>query len=318
MSAPTAPVRHTVLRAAEARYAPPTVGPQGQGFTVWTCVEETTPGAVHTGFEICRLEPGGTVEACTASHEKQVYLLEGEVVLQTPGDAALLRPGDYALIPTGVPHAWRNESGQPVRWAHMAAPLPRAAFDGDVLSVPEVPPTTPIPVDPRDPRTRRCGHIDPANLDPARQTQENLALSASMRTALLVYSGINLRMMIDTDLGADMGTMFMVSYDPDGVAGPHDHPLEETYLFLSGSVEATFDGAVYHLGPGDFAFAGVGCVHSFRNLNDGPLRWLETQAPQPPSRHAYRFRRDWNYLGDKLASGNKAESATVSGEGEGS
>jgi mannose-6-phosphate isomerase-like protein (cupin superfamily) len=200
----------------------------------------------------------------------------------------------------------------------MTGPQPRAAHNGDIIVVPPLPATPPVPVDPRDPRTRHCGHIDEENLDPARQTQENLALSASMRTALLVYSGINLRMMIDTDLGADMGTMFMVSYDPDGVAGPHDHPLEETYLFLSGSVEATFDGVVYHLGPGDFAFAGVGCVHSFRNLNDGPLRWLETQAPQPPPRHAYRFRRDWNYLSDKLASGEEAGAATVAAEEEGS
>ena len=50
------------------------------------------------------------------------------------------------------------------------------------------------------------------------------------------------------------------------------------------------------LRPGDVAWAGVGCVHSFRNLGDGPLRWLETQSPQPPGRHSYRFARDWDYL----------------------
>jgi mannose-6-phosphate isomerase-like protein (cupin superfamily) len=48
--------------------------------------------------------------------------------------------------------------------------------------------------------------------------------------------------------------------------------------------------------PGDVAFAGVGCVHGFRNTGTGPLRWLETQAPQPPGRHSYRFVRDWDYL----------------------
>ena len=31
-----------------------------------------------------------------------------------------------------------------------------------------------------------------------------------------------------------------------------------------------------------------------------PVRWLETQSPQMPARHAYRFARDWNYLTDKL------------------
>ena len=83
------------------------------------------------------------------------------------------------------------------------------------------------------------------------------------------------------------------------MAGPHDHPFEETYLFLEGRAEGTFDGETYELGPGDVAFAGVGCVHSFQ-LGGGPLRWLETQAPQPPARHSYRFRRDWDYLADVL------------------
>ena len=107
-------------------------------------------------------------------------------------------------------------------------------------------------------------------------------MSASMRTALLVYSGITVKMMIDSDLGAQLSTMFMVQYEPTGLIGGHDHPFEETYLILDGAVEATFDGASYVLGPGDVGWAGVGCVHSFRPAGDGPVRWLETQAPQPP------------------------------------
>jgi hypothetical protein len=47
----------------------------------------------------------------------------------------------------------------------------------------------------------------------------------------------------------------------------------------------------------------VGCVHSFTNPADVPVRWLETQAPQPPARHSYRFARDWDYLRDVLADG---------------
>jgi hypothetical protein len=37
-------------------------------------------------------------------------------------------------------------------------------------------------------------------------------------------------------------------------------------------------------------------VHGFANPADRPVRWLETQAPQPPARHSYRFTRDWEYL----------------------
>jgi quercetin dioxygenase-like cupin family protein len=121
----------------------------------------------------------------------------------------------------------------------------------------------------RDPRTRNFGHIDADSMDPALQTQDRLAVSASMRTALLVYSGISVKMMVDSDLGADLSTMFMVQYEPGGFAGAHDHPLEEAYLILDGEVEATFDDETYELGPGDVAWAGVGCVHSFRNIGDG-------------------------------------------------
>ena len=98
--------------------------------------------------------------------------------------------------------------------------------------------------------------------------------------------------------------MFMVQYEPDGKAGAHDHPLEETYFFLEGDVDAVFDGQRYRLAPGDAAWAGVGCMHEFANAGDGIVRWLETQAPQPPGRHSYRFARDWTYLRDALDGGS--------------
>jgi hypothetical protein len=31
------------------------------------------------------------------------------------------------------------------------------------------------------------------------------------------------------------------------------------------------------------------------------VRWLETQSPAPPSRHTYRYVRDWSYLQDRLS-----------------
>jgi hypothetical protein len=35
------------------------------------------------------------------------------------------------------------------------------------------------------------------------------------------------------------------------------------------------------------------------------VRWLETQAPQPPARHSYRFVRDWDYLRERLPAGEE-------------
>ena len=284
-------VRHAVFHAGEAVFAP-TAG--DDGFRRWTPVGESN--AVHTGFGLCELDPGSAVGAHVHSFEESVYLLGGAVILETEESATTLAGGDYALLPVGTPHAWRNDGIEAARWAEMLAPQPRARTGGDTFALPPLTFRTATPFDVRDPRNRLFGQVDPANMDPAKQTQDRLVVSASMRTALLVYSGISVKMMVDSDLGAQLSTMFMVQYEPNGVAGPHDHPFEEVYLFLEGTAEATFDGVRYELGPGDLAFAGVGCVHSFRNLAGGPLRWLETQAPMPPRRHSYRFARDWDYL----------------------
>jgi len=295
--------RHIVRRAGDADLAVPEGwNERCQGFGRWSVVDEAA-GAVHTGFGICALRPDGHVAAHVHSFEVSFHVLEGEVVLETSERALLVRAGDYGLLPVGVPHAWRG-AGAGARWAEMLAPQPRARFGGDTFFVPPLDGAggPPVPVDVRDPRTRSLGHIEPASMDAHKQTQDLLEVSASMRTALLVYSGISVKMMVDSDLGALLSTMFMVQYEPQGVAGTHDHPLEETYLILDGEVDATFDGQRYRLGPGDVAWAGVGCVHGFANArDDAAVRWLETQAPQPPMRHSYRFTRDWDYLGAALA-----------------
>ncbi|HEY7704056.1 MAG TPA: cupin domain-containing protein [Acidimicrobiia bacterium] len=291
---------HIVRPASQLRLEPPVeFDGRCRGYTVDSIVSEEG-GAVQMGFRLAGLEPGGSVDTHLHSFEESVYVIEGDLVLDTPEGSFHLITGDYGLLPVGLPHALRNLSSGAASFAQMRAPLPRRRFDFDTYFPPVLTAAEPVRIDVRDPRTRAFGHIDPENMDASMQTQDRLALSASMRTALLVYSGITVKMMIDSDLGADLSTMFMVQYVPGGFAGAHDHPLEEAYLILEGEVEGSFDGEAYRLGPGDVAWAGVGCVHAFRNLGAGPVRWLETQAPQPPGRHSYRFARDWKYLTDNL------------------
>jgi quercetin dioxygenase-like cupin family protein len=296
--------RHVVRLAGEAAMAVPDGwAGRGRGFRRWSVVDEDA-GAVHTGFGVCELDPGGSVDAHVHSFEESFHLLEGELVAVTGEGAVLLRPGDYGLLPVGVPHAWSNPGRATARWAEMLAPQPRARHGGDTFFVPPLPGAAgAVAVDVRDPRTRAFGHIEPANMDVGKQTQGQLAVSASMRTALLVYSGITVKMMVDGELGAQLQTMFMVQYEPAGVAGTHDHPFEETYMILEGEVDASFDGKRYRMGAGDVAWAGVGCVHGFSNPAPRVVRWLETQAPMPPARHSYRFTRDWDYLAAALGEG---------------
>jgi quercetin dioxygenase-like cupin family protein len=292
--------QHLVRPATAADFTPPHGwASAAKSFRRWTVVGEEG-GAVHTGFGICEMDPGGSLPAHVHSFEESVFVVDGTGVLDTSEGSYRLSAGDYGLIPVWVPHRWRNDGDATVRWAEMQGPVPRDRHGGDTFLVPSLPQADPIVANPRDPRTRRFGNITRDHMDPSRQSQDLLAVSASMRTALLVYSGITVKMMVDSDLGAQLSTMFMVQYDPDGKVGGHDHPFEETYYFLEGRAEATFDGERYELGPGDVAWAGVGCVHSFRNLGGGPLRWLETQSPQPPGRHSYRFARDLDYLREVL------------------
>jgi quercetin dioxygenase-like cupin family protein len=287
---------HLVRRAGEVSPVAPGGWAAGSsGYRRAVLVGEAD-GAVHTGFALCELDPGGSLPTHVHSFEESFHVVEGSAVVETSDGSHRIPAGGYGMLPVGMPHRWRNDTSLPARWLEMQAPAPRAGHQDDTYLVPDLAYGDAADLDVRDPRTRSYGSITASHMDPALQGQEMLAVSASMRTALLVYSGITVKMMVDSDLGARLSTMFMVQYAPDGVAGAHDHPFEETYCFLEGRGEATFDGERYDLGPGDVAWAGVGCVHGFRNAGDGPLRWLETQAPQPPPRHSYRFARDWEYL----------------------
>jgi mannose-6-phosphate isomerase-like protein (cupin superfamily) len=292
---------HLIRPAGDVELVAPTAGWAGSatGYRRSTAVGEDT-GAVHTGFVIGELDSGGSLPWHVHSYEESFYVVTGAMKADTIEGSFRLSDGGYGVVPVGMPHRLRNDSEPPVRWAEMQAPMPRSAYEDDTFLVPAPLVDEAVDVDVRDPRNRYFGKITPSQMDPAKQSQDLLEVTASMRTALLVYGGINVKMMVDPDLGAQLATMFMVEYDPDGATGPHDHPFEETYFFLEGQAEATFEGKPVVVGAGDIAWAGVGCPHSFRNLGGGPLRWLETQAPQPPRRYSYRFARDWNYLREVL------------------
>ena len=292
---------YLVRPAGEIELVAPTTGwaSSSTGYRRAMAVSEDDH-AVHTGFMIAELDPGGWIPWHVHSYEESYYVATGTAVVDTAEGSFRLREGGYGVVPVGMPHRLRNDSELAVRWAEMQAPMPRSAYQDDTFLVSGPAYQEAADVDVRDPRNRYFGRITPSHMDATKQSQDLIEVTASMRTALLVYGGINVKMMVDSDLGAQLATMFMVHYDPDGATGPHDHPFEETYFFLEGQAEATFDGKPVVLDPGDIAWAGAGCPHSFRNLGGGPLRWLETQAPQPPRRYSYRFARDWDYLREVL------------------
>jgi quercetin dioxygenase-like cupin family protein len=258
-------------------------------------------GSTHMALTLASLE-GGHVDEHLHSFETSLYVLEGEPVLYLDGRGVRLQPGACGLIGVGVPHAFRSEERG--LWLEMAAPRPRldasdTFFLGPALDAPAE------PLDARDPRNRNFflfteGESDLELLKQA-QAMGAPTVSGSMATAVLAYSGIAVKMLVDQRLDAQLHTMFMVDYQPGACANPHDHPFEESYYMLEGEVDVVADGDRYTLRPGDVFWTGAGCVHAFYETQGRPVRWLETSAPAPPPRYSYRHERDWSYLAERLA-----------------
>jgi quercetin dioxygenase-like cupin family protein len=297
----TARRRHAFVARDDVRLAGALPG-RSSGLTRAVLVGEHT-GSVHTGFSLVELGAGGHVDAHVHSYESSFYVLAGNPVLYLDGRGVRLEPGACGALPVGAAHAWR--APEPARWLEMAAPCPRG--DGrppDTFFLGPAPGAEPAALDLRDPRNRhlfRLGEHD-MDLDRLRQGAEVAAptVSASMATAALAYSGITVKMLVDKRLDAQLHTMFMVAYEPGGVAHPHDHPFEETYYMLGGEIDVVADGERHTLRPGDVFWTGVGCIHAFYEVKGGTALWLETSAPGPPDRHSYRFERDWEYLASEV------------------
>jgi quercetin dioxygenase-like cupin family protein len=243
----------------------------------------------------------GHVDEHLHSFETSFYVLEGEPILYFEGKGVRLVPGACGAIPVGTPHAFRCDGS--ARWIEMASPRPRT--DGsDTFFLGPVPDAEEVPLDARDPRNHnlfllREGEMDVDRLKTA-QAMGAPTVSGSMATALLAYSGIAVKMLVDQRLDAQLHTMFMVDYQPGAAANPHDHPFEESYYILEGEVDVVADGDRHTLRPGDAFWTGTGCVHAFYETRGERVVWLETSAPGPPPRHSYRHERDWAYLAEQL------------------
>ena len=260
-------------------------------------------GAVHTELAAGAFAPGGWLRRHVHSFEEALYVLAGELAIEIGGAAHRLVAGRLRLMPIGTWHALANAGDGPGALAvgeHAPAPGAGRRPQGHVLHPRDVRPGRPRgrAARPRfgDPAVRLVGHYDgtPPQVEALRVTDPARGRKpAGMDTAILAYSGISVKMLVDKVFGADMLTMFTVDYELNGSAQAHDHPFEETYVFLAGEVEAELDGEHHTLRPGDVVFAGVGSLHGFYNTGTERVRWLETQAPQPPVRHAYRWAPTW-------------------------
>lgn len=262
-------------------------------------------GSPHMNMAAVWLDAGGRVSPVVHSYEWSLYLFTGEVVVTMLGQRITLTADHCIVIPIGVEYAIDGIAPSS-SWLQCSAPaeLDDSHRRDTFFTGGELEAGAAAAFDLRDPRNKHAFRFDQSSMDLATLAVGSLvnapSVSASMATALLAYSGIGVRMLVDQRVGAQLHTMFMVHYQPTAIAHPHDHPFEETYVFTAGEVTALVEGREMVLGPGDVLWCGVGSDHGFHNPGPGHVQWIETQSPQPPAQHSYRFNRDWEYLEQKL------------------
>ncbi|MGH9019791.1 MAG: cupin domain-containing protein [Acidimicrobiales bacterium] len=293
----------TAIDDSSAR-TPDSYADHSSGYRRQVLVSRDT-GSPHMTLTIGLLDSGGHVASVLHSFETSLYVLSGTLAVTTLGQTTHLGPDHVIVLPIATTYTLRAVDG-PARWLQMSAPAELddgrrrdTFFTGESLVESE-----PVVPDMRDPRNRNAARFDIASMDLAKLAAGTNVLdptaSPSMATALLAYSGIGVKMLVDRQVGAHLHTMFMVAYQPTAIAHPHDHPFEEAYVFVEGETHALVDGESHVLHPGDVLWCGVGADHGFENRGGSLVRWIEVQAPPPPDRHSYRFSREWEHLAEKL------------------
>jgi mannose-6-phosphate isomerase-like protein (cupin superfamily) len=189
------------LKRAGEVYGRPGGGP---GCRRATLVE----GAVHHSLDLCSLDAGASVDRHLHSFEESFYVLSGEPVVELGGHAVRLAPGSGGLVPVAVEHSWRSDG--PATWIEMAAPRRRGDDEpADTFLVGPAAGGDPAGLDVRDPRSRRLFQLDDEQLDVARSSTQGAPVDApdvspSMTTAVLAYSGIAVKMLVDAARGAHL------------------------------------------------------------------------------------------------------------------
>src|ERR671922_1461362 len=154
-------------------------------------------GSTHLALTLVSLVDGH-VDEHVHSYETSFYVLEGEPVLYLEGRGVRLRQGACGAVTVGTPHAFRSDGS--ALWIEMASPRPRT--DGsDTFFLGPPPDADATPLDARDPRNHNLFLLTDGEMDLDRLKRGAAAgaptVSASMATAVLAYSGIAVKMLVD-------------------------------------------------------------------------------------------------------------------------
>jgi quercetin dioxygenase-like cupin family protein len=255
---------------------------RSEGYDRRTLVDRAA-GSVHQAMTVSALAPGGRVDPHLHAFEEGIYVLEGSVRLTVAGAEEELTADDFCFVGVGVPHSFANASPQSARWFEVSAPQPGAALDDTVFVADGA------KGDVAEPAYRR----DRFELGELPEPSSAIGLAGFGAANV---GGASLRILMEQSFGASQFNLMVVRYAEGGFIREHDHAFEEGFFFLGGEIEAVLDGQTYALEAGDYCWSGVGSMHALSNRGTEPVHWLETQVPQPPSRHQARFRGEWERL----------------------
>jgi quercetin dioxygenase-like cupin family protein len=95
-------------------------------------------------------------------------------------------------------------------------------------------------------------------------------------------TGTVLRVLVGRDEGARIFTMRLITIDPGGQIGMHDHPWEHEIFVVRGEGKAMVEGLAEDLEPGKWAWIPPDETHGFENTGDEPLEFI-CCIPMPKS-----------------------------------
>jgi quercetin dioxygenase-like cupin family protein len=206
-------------------------------------------------------------------HSDCFYVLEGRLWFELGGGAPFaLDAGGMVVVPPQVVHTFGNEGPGEARFLNLHAPscgfadylrgLHAAADEAEESAVAERFDTFAPPPDGGRPASEA--------LVRRRGEGERVRLGAS-------WASIR--------AGGDDGEGHVAVLETELAPGfpgpvPHRHrDMVDSFYPLEGSLAITLDVAKREAGPGSYALAPPGAVHTFANPSDRPVRFLNVMAP---------------------------------------
>jgi mannose-6-phosphate isomerase-like protein (cupin superfamily) len=199
-------------------------------------------------------------------HSDAFYVLEGTMALLLGDREHVLEAGSFAVVPPGVVHGFRNGGEGDMR--HLNVHAPSGGFHESL-------------------RARRDGREDDDDFDTFDPPPDG-GRSPSEALVCAPGAGEELRMGASTalikagvhDAGGRLA-LLETAVEP-GFPGPVPHRHQQTidsFWILEGTLRMRLGDEESDAGPGSYAVAPPGTVHTFSNPGSEPVRMLNLMIP---------------------------------------